>query len=638
MTAFFGVASPEGEPLSMQGIQAMQAPLIGHEAGPVALHCQPGFAAGALVQAITPEDLGETQPLRDGPHVLVARARLDNRDELRAALGISPQAAGADSRLVLAAYRRWGRDCVEHLQGDWVFALWDAGRGQLLLARDATGNSGLYWARHGKALLFATSIKCILAYPGWLARPNPQFVAGVLTVFRAPSQRGETAYAGIERLLPGHSLVASIDGIRRQRWWRPEELAPLQPRSSAEHLAEFLSLYESAVGARLRSAAGPIALALSGGLDSTSVAALAAPALARRQQRLAAYVHCPMHTPPDLGPHHHGDELSAAREAAAHIGDIDVHALRSENTSVLQGLLAALQTHDAPLHAASNQFWIIDLLRSVRASGARVLLTGQGGNATISYSGSGNLLPQLRDGQLTRTWSALRDDQTGLRTALKRRIAKPLVIGLRERLAGLPGPRRAEPWSAYSVIAPGFARELDLVGQMRAADHDPSFGPRHGEGEVMRKFRLGTLRGGVAGTQWMESATAYGLDIRDPTFDRRIVEFCWRTPDSFFWADGRQRGLVRAAFAQRLPASILYPRQRGMQSADLALRLAAQREELEAALAGLDGNALSRAWLDLPRMRRMLADICRPDNPSRRPPASSTLMRGLGVGLFLARF
>lgn len=638
MTAFFGIASPDGEPLSMQGIQAMQAPLADIGAEPGALHCRAGFAAGAWIQPITPEDQYETLPLRDGAHVLVARARLDNRDALRAALGIASPAAIADSQLILAAYRRWGQACVEHLQGDWSFALWDGERGAVLLARDATGNSGLYWARQGKALLFATSIKCILAHPGWRGRPDAQFVAGVLTVFRAPAQRGQTAYEDIARLLPGHLLVASANGMRLLRWWRPEELAPLRPRSSGEHMAQFLSLYDAAVGARLRGAGGPVALSLSGGLDSTSVAALAAPALAMRQQRLAAYVHCPLHAPPDLGPHRHGDELAAAREAAAHIGNIDVHALRSEHTSVLQGLRESLQTHDAPLHAASNQFWIIDLLRATRASGARVLLTGQGGNATVSFSGSGNLLPQLRHGRFAHAWGTLRDDQTGLRTAFKRRIAKPMVIGLRERFAGLPGRRRAEPWSAYSVIAPGFARELDLAGQMRAAAHDPGFGPQHGEGQVTRNFRLGTLRGGIAGTQWMESATAYGLDVRDPTFDRRIVEFCWRTPDSFFWADGRQRGLVRSAFAQRLPASILYPKQRGVQAADLALRLAAQREELEAALAGLDGNGLCRAWLDLPRMRRMLADICRPDNPSSQPPASITFMRGLGVGLFLTRF
>jgi len=600
--------------------------------------CSGPFAAGARVSQTASGCISDPQPLERGRHVMVARARLDNADELRQGLNLEKQEDITDSGLILAAYERWGESCVEKLMGDWVFALWDKGRNILLIARDATGNTGLYWAVLDNKLIFSTGIKGILSYPGMPLRPNALAIAGLLTVFGAPAEQGASAYDGIERLLPGHLLVASGGRIFNTRWWKPEELSVMKITDPQAHYDAFLDLYSDAVAKRLRVPEGTIAATLSGGLDSASVTALAGAHLRKAGQRLTAFVHRPLYEPPALGAHLLGDEFEYARKTAEHVGNVDLISMRSPEVSVLKGIRESIEIHDSPAHAAANQYWILDIVRAARARGSRGLLTGQGGNATISYYGSGNLLPHLLEGRLRFAWTALKHDKSGLRKALKRRVAKPIIQKLRETWIAHAPARNQSPWSGYSAINFAFAREMDLLERMRASGHDPAFGMRAADSDVVHRFRLGLAHGGAAGTKWMETSDACGIDIRDPTLDRRMVEFCWRTPDEIFWAQGLQRGLLRESMRELLPADVLFSPVRGVQSADLAARLHAQREEIDAILRDLERHPLCQSWLDMPLMRRMFDGVATAHSRGQARPQAAAFARALSVAAFLTRF
>jgi asparagine synthase (glutamine-hydrolysing) len=638
VTACFGIVSLHGTAVPPDCIAAMSRALAQPDTHAAGTFCSGPFAAGARLSQTASGCISDPQPLERGRHVMVARARLDNADELRQLLNLDKREDIADSRLILAAYERWGESCVDKLAGDWVFALWDKGRNTLLIARDATGNTGLYWTVLDNRLIFSTGIKGILSYPGMPLRPNALAIAGLLTVFGAPAEQGATAYERIERLLPGHMLAASEGRIFNTRWWKPEELSVMNVTDPQEHYNAFLDLYSDAVAKRLRVPEGTIATTLSGGLDSASVAALAGAHLRKIGQRLTAFVHRPLYEPPALSAYHSGDEFEYARKTAEHVGNVDLISMRSPDVSVLEGIRASIEIHDSPAHAAANQYWILDIVRAARARGSRVLLTGQGGNATISYYGSGNLLLHLLDGRIRLAWTALKHDKSGLRKALRRRVAKPIVQKLRENWISYAPARNQSPWSGYSAISLALAQEMNLLERMRASGHDPAFGVRAADSDVVRRFRLGLAHGGASGTKWMETSNACGIDIRDPTLDRRLVEFCWRTPDEIFWAQGLQRGLLRESMRELLPADVLLSPVRGVQSADLAARLHAQREEIDAILCNLEQHPLCQSWLNMPLMRRMFEGVAVVHSQGQARPQATAFTRALSVAVFLTRF
>src|SRR5690606_31505295 len=126
---------------------------------------------------------GERQPLLAGELALAADARLDNRPELGRSLGLDAAqlAATSDSGLILAAYRRWGTDCLSRLLGDYAFLLWDGGRGELFAARDPLGARGLSYTRTaGRVFVFASDVAHLLAYPDVRPALNESRVAAYL--------------------------------------------------------------------------------------------------------------------------------------------------------------------------------------------------------------------------------------------------------------------------------------------------------------------------------------------------------------------------------------------------------------------------------------------------------------------------
>ena len=621
--AFFGVLQSDLGPVNPADLYAMDRALApwGPDGG--GLHCSGPLGLGARLLKVTLEDEFEVLPLIDGPHWLVARVRLDNRLDLCTKLGIKNSANLPDSRLLLEAYRKYGRDCVQHLMGDWSFALWDNSTQSLLIARDASGNTGVYYHWDGQRLAFANGIKGILALHGFEKEIEPLVLAGILTVYVDPEASDASIYKGIKKLLPGHLMLIRNGRLDIHRWWQPESLEPKPYRRISDCYEEFLALYDEVVGECLRVGHGSVAATLSGGLDSGSVVALASPRLQAQGKSLMAFVHAPFYEPTLAGNTRTGDELELAQLTANHVGNSRVVPVRSSDKTLLWGMQQALNVHDMPGHAANHYFWLFDIQQQAQLLGAKVLLTGQMGNATVSFGGDGNLWPSLWKGHWLAATQTLLTEQTGLWPALKRRIIKPVVWPALSqwRRWRADGPH---PWSEYSYMAPALANNLGLRQRMQLAGFDPTFATAgNPQGLQKRKFRLGTAGRDFAGAVWMEAGAAYGLDVRDPTRDRRIVEFCWRAHDEAFWANGKMRGLIRQGMQGRLPDPVMYCRAKGLQSADALHRFRVEAPNMLALLDTDSAQGLSQ-WLDVTSMRRDLKALAAGGtlNPS--------LLHGLG--------
>ena len=272
MSGILGLWNLNGQPVAAELLGKMNATLA-HRGpdgegqwinGPVGL--------GSQLMRVTPESLTETQPLA-GPSgaVVVFDGRLDNREELlsllRGAPGIAPDSP--DPALVLAAYDRWGERFPEYLNGDFALGTYDPCRRQLLLARDAIGLRPLYYYRTGDIFLFGSEIKALLAHPQVATTPNDEFISRYLLGGLNVMPQDSTCFQGISTVPPGHLLAFEGNQPRLRPYWHfhPLDNLDFKCRGVRRSLRE---LFAQAVRRRLRSAY-PIAFAVSGGLDSSSI-------------------------------------------------------------------------------------------------------------------------------------------------------------------------------------------------------------------------------------------------------------------------------------------------------------------------------------------------------------------------------
>lgn len=219
----------------------------------------------------------------DGACWITADARLDDRQGLIRDL-LSSRAAvdsgASDAELILHAYRAWDEGFLDHLAGDFAFALWDAPRQRLLCARDQLGVVPLHYAETSGSLLVATAVDVLLLHPAVSNDMDDDAVADFL-LHRWPSRHQSTVFTHIRRLAPASALIWSLDATRRHRYWQLPTWEPLVRFSERQdYVDRFQSLLDDAVSDRVPG--DRVAVLMSGGMDSTSVACSAGLTLARR--------------------------------------------------------------------------------------------------------------------------------------------------------------------------------------------------------------------------------------------------------------------------------------------------------------------------------------------------------------------
>jgi asparagine synthase (glutamine-hydrolysing) len=632
MSGIYGIYRYDGAPVSRHWLQCMRSAMAYYGPHGGGERTEGSVTLGHLLLAISPEDVLERQPSAASSGLVVSAARLDNRQELLAAFDIASRDAPQtpDGQLVSQAFDRWGEDVAIHLQGDWAMAAWNRRDRRLFLARDAHGNAALYLHEGRGFVAFASSLKALLALPEVVREPEPLRLAQVLVSWQHNAEL--TAYKGFRRLVWAQALTIGPNGQSRSwRYWSHLGRDLLDYRHDEDYEEAFLEHYTRAVRSCLRTHK-PVAVMLSGGRDSGSVASLAAPLLASQSRELSAYTSIPAF-PPDgarntrLG--HEWDQAHAtAAMAGANVRHIPVDA---SEYGVIEGIEHFLNVHDGPSHAAGNHFWIQAIVENVVRNGAGILLTGQMGNATVSWVGNGSVLLQLVERRPRLAWDLFVHGEPNPWLILRQQILKPALTPLRRFVRRLKSPGR-QHWRTYSALNPGMAAELDLDARMRAAGYDPTFTFSPLTDHRSMFFRPAWS---VGAGLWSEIGAMHGLSILDPTSNLALLEFLLRVPDTQFRRLGQASSLLRRAFRGRLPDDVLAGRRKGLQSADLGHRILNQLPAVQQCIDAIDANPAAREYLDVPRLRKSLQDLMVKVDPQTSADARTILARGMGVGLFL---
>jgi len=301
---------------------------------------------------------------------IVYNGELYNHQELRKGL----EARGhqyrthSDTETIVHLYEEYGRDCVHHLRGMYAFAIWDRPKRRLFIARDRLGIKPLYYRFDGKTLLFASEIKAILAHPSVTAEFNRSMLAEYLAFGYIPE--AETMYAGIQKLLPGHTLEINEGGEPEiSQYWDLNVKVDDDVRPRQYYVEKYRELLESCVSSHLMSDV-PLGVFLSGGLDSSAVAALTTKI---RREPIETFA---------VG---YGEEsfseLPFARTVARHIGSKH-HEVRLSREEFFQSLPHLIWHEDEPIvWPSSVSLYFVARLARERVT---VVLTGEGSDETLA--------------------------------------------------------------------------------------------------------------------------------------------------------------------------------------------------------------------------------------------------------------
>lgn len=577
MSGIAGVIALDGAPLD-SALPARMADFLAPR-GPDGRRSWAAGPAGLAHSLLRTGDVGDDvpQPLSlDGHTHVVADARIDGRAELvreLAGAGIDAAADAPAAELILHAVRAWGDDAPSHLLGDFAFAVWDAPRGRLFCARDPFGVKPFFYARTFRAFVFSNTLDCVRLHPAVGGELDEGWIADFL-VHGDTQAPDATVYTAVRQLPPAHTLVVHEGRIAVRRWWQlptePIHLPSTKVRDVVEQGVEALR-----VAVRDRLPQGSAAFFLSGGRDSTSLAALAVETIARGERRTAL-----------RGYTAHYERLMPDEERRYTMMAADALGIPVDFTAVDD--YAAFGRWDAPElrrpQPTDSALAAIeaDQLRQA-ALHARVVFTGQGGDPVQRETRSrltrlavhGRLLRAAREAAEYARWH--------------RRLPRP---GVRTWLAERGGAR---PWHTELPrwIAPDFARRMDLAG--RLAEWNAWRVPVHPLRPEAYESLVAPLWPSLFAS-YDPGVTGVPVEVRHPYFDLRVVNTWLSIPPAQWYND---KGLLRIGMRGRLPEAFLRRPKTPLVGDPLALR---QARDGAAWLGGQRVMGEVGRWVDLARV------------------------------------
>ncbi len=512
----------------------------------------------------TPESLDEHQPVSDEASGcrLVWDGRLDNRTELCRDLEAEGArlGKGTDAELVLAAYLCWGRQTVPKLCGDFAFALWDGRSRTLLCARDRLGLKPLHYAWQGTTVLFGSEVRPILAALSQMPEPDDEMVLAFLLREFREDDHGRTLFRGIQRLPPGNILEVHNGATQVTRYWAIEPTRETRYRRCEDYVEKFRELFFEAVRCRI-SSEHPVGLFLSGGLDSSGML------VAARSAGFDRHLLCPaieaFTTFTDLP---ESDERRFAQMVADGTST-PLHHVYAENREPLTDLDEAVWHVESPIVSAGGESGE-GLAKAMLSRGCRVVLTGVGGDQLIDEVGYlADLLARLRLVRFTTESRAFASWYGGG----ARFFAEMALMMLVPRWAKFWGKRITRgvppPW-----INRATADELNLRERIRAPRQPVRF-PSHLQADAHHEL---TNAYHVLKLEVDErSAASFGMDVRYPFLDSRLVEYVLSIPWHQRTRDGERKALLRHGVAGLMPESVRLRRGKGDWSGSSERALAA---------------------------------------------------------------
>ncbi|MDA2913804.1 asparagine synthase-related protein [Acidobacteriia bacterium AH_259_A11_L15] len=539
-----------------------------------------------------------------GSYSVVADARLYNQQELGPSL-LGSTEGGTDTELIARAYQRWGIDCLQHLDGDFAFVIWDPGRQRLFCARDPLGVRPFYYRWQGQRFVWASEVKALLADPDYSSAPDEAMVGEYVLGWSPFPDASATFYRGIRQLPAGHYLVLERGRLDIQRYWdiEPADEEARRHRTFEETVEAFRVLFERAVQQRLGSL-DRLAVLVSGGLDSTSISSLVERIVRSNGIRRPSVFHLSYYA---LAPN--ADERGYL-ERFEEKYNCSVDYIAPKSFRVLEGVEQAVDLQEGPLLDSTwsvAQQWAAHL----RLRDYRVGLTGFGGDNIFPES-TAYCSEIWRKFGWQAGWKAVR--RTARYYGLSPRVfLKPTLRSLvperwRFTVKSWLG-KEISPW-----VRPDFARRSGLLERVQQPI------PRRGFSGLSQEMDYRHLSSGRLSLQlgYLDRiGAAHGLELRHPFLHPALVRLTLAAPLEHKLAHGETKLLLRHAMNGILPEVIRQRRDKGTLTQFVASWI--RRHEAKSWQRLAQNLSLSSEYIQPGQVRGVVQRLLKGDDAALKP-------------------
>ncbi len=481
---------------------------------------------------ITSESKLESQPLtsNDNSLILTADVRIDNREEIFEKLNIINTSLDiiTDADLILYAYQKWEDDCPKYLIGDFAFSVWDANKQKLFCARDHVGIKQFYYHLSKNEFTFSSEISPIFTNHNILKAPNLIAIKHFLKSMAFEYE--DTFYENILRLPSAHSLTVVNNKVTINRYWYPEQIKINNKLTMEEASKKFDELFKKAVDARLRSAY-PVGSHLSGGLDSSSVAAIACEL--KGKDSITAFST------------HYGEmECDESKYSNAMIQKLGIKAIisRGDKLDFKNTYTIDRYNKEFPDWSGSGLFMDeLPMMEEAHKLDIRVMLTGQGGDHLLT----GDIV-MLVDYFKQMQWSKLYEELKYYGLTLKNfknYVLLPLL------------PEKVEDVLRLILRKKRIKTDRNDITQLSIYD-DLRNNNKYKSMTYGQKEDIGVILG-MGNAMWMSQSSDnigghYNLEYRHPFYDKRLIEFTLSLPPEMKLSKGIIKILLRKTMKNRL--------------------------------------------------------------------------------------
>lgn len=484
--------------------------------------------------------------------------------------GLVPSGPMSAAALIAAAYRTFGPHCIEHLEGDFAFALWDSSRRRLLAARDPFGIRSLFhWSGPGGLVLASLPdpLRTVAGDPALDRRD----LLRALTLFHGDGSG--SPWQGIRELPGGWCLEWRGQGESSpRRYWYPAA----RPEWSGGGVSEGGAILRQVIGDATAERMGPgrTAVGMSGGRDSTAMVG----AVEDRRRRMPELPPLTVFSfqYPEGDP---GNEDEFVREIDGALG-LDLRWLDTEGMPLLEGAAGdggrRTRPEPQPFEGQNRT-----LAAAARDAGARVVLNGNGGDNLFGV-GDAWMADLFRTGRWVRLARELREKgyrrmrhMAGicLRPALPLGLLDGAELVLGRRILSRPWESRGAPW-----LLPGALEREGIIQEDREAYRKEIASRTDSVTERMRLWAFLFSGFNRNSSALFDMNLAEGVELRMPFYDLRVADFAWSRPPGDLNRRGEQKVVLRHAMEGILPDSVIAPRPRRTGTSDGYFRRAVQRE------------------------------------------------------------
>lgn len=510
--------------------------------GPVAL--------GHTMLWNTPESKFEHLPNKQDHLAITMDARLDNREELAEQLDITnrPLEQITDSDFILAAYQKWGAECPKYLLGDFAFAIWDEKKQQLFCTRDHIGVKQFYFHLTDTLFVFSNDLKGLVKHPELPKEINDEAVANFLVNSQLISTT-LTFFKEIEKLPPAHTLILTASKVHQKCYWRLEDAPKIKLSDTKAYAKKLRELLEQAVYDRIRSTY-PITSHLSGGLDSSSLAVIAARKLKEKKKRLIAFNW--LHEPQNNDDPDHYEWKNSKH--IANIEGIKHHYIALNTKDMYQ----SIKGRNIVFGNTTAGWYESNVRNNAQQQGVRTILSGWGGDELITYHGQSYYSDLLGRFKLNKLFIELiyiaKLKKWEFRSILSFIFRKLLIPRIpRSYYCYLP-KITCDDKNVSELIKKEFApfvkREINKI-QILTEQPYPTI-----KQHMLAYFKYGHIQSRI--DSWAASAMESRLEYSFPLLDKRVVEFALGIPPEFFVHYGVGRYLYKKAVEELVPDEILW--------------------------------------------------------------------------------